>query len=369
MDSYLQQVGSRLDEQLVVSDPDGTVTRIEWNRPPPGFAYSGGAERAFSWTPPVAGTWRVEVTATDDAGASSSAVATFISRYPQRQHTLVGLGDSVAAGFGLDLTDALLGDPCWRAPADSYPNRVMDLLVEAEEVPQAQAEVVLVACSGSSTGDVWESPTWFPPDAPAGIGESDWSQLDWAIQLNPGYITLTVGANDLGVVDLSILAGGELDDAELARRLENVAGGVGYLLDELLDRTDAEIVLTNYYNPTAVNPTGLEGCRGECFVELADVMHNELNRVLAGVADRYRARVSLADVATLYEGHEAGDALGPNWLREPIETLLGVQVRAYCSEEDPGESWVSSIDCVHPTGAGMSAIAGEVAAVFGAARG
>ena len=364
VDSFVWQVGDRLDGRLVVGDADGTVTGIVWNRPPPGFTSPGGAAPSFSWTPPVAGTWRAEVTATDDAGASSTAEVKFVSRHPRRQYTLVGLGDSVAAGFGLDLTDALLGDPCWRAPRDAYPGRVMDHLVAAGDVSRGEARVVLAACAGTSTTDVWESPTWPPPGAPEDLGESGWSQLDWVIHLNPGYVTLTVGANDVGVVDLSILAGGELDRAELDRRLEAVAGGVGYLLDELVDRTDARIALTNYYNPTAVNPTGLQGCRGSCFVELGDVVHDALNRTLTRAAQRHGSRVRLVDVAPLFEGHEAGDALGPGWLREPIESLLGVQVGAYCSEEDVAGSWISSFDCVHPTGDGMAAIAEVTAAAF-----
>ena len=367
-DTFVRQVGDRLDARLVVGDPDGTVTGVAWLRPPPGFAAAGGANPGFSWTPPVAGTWRVEVSATDDAGATTTAGITFVSRHPPRRHTLVGLGDSVAAGFGLDLTDALLGDPCWRAPADAYPGRVMDRLIGSGKVPRSEANVVLAACAGSSAGDVRDSPTWPPPGAPEDFGEAGWSQLDWAIHLNPGYVTLTVGANEVGVVDLAVLAGGELDRAELDRRLDVVAGGVGYLLDELVDRTDARIVLTNYYNPTAAKPVGLQGCRGDCFVELGGIVHDALNRTLAEAAARHGPRVQLVDVARLFDGHEAGDALGPGWLREPIETFLGVQVRAYCSEEDPPGSWISSFDCVHPTGDGMAAIAEAVAAAFAASQ-
>lgn len=364
VDSFVWQVGDRLAARLVVGDPDGTVTGIEWNRPPPGFTSPGGADPSFSWTPPVAGTWLARVTATDDAGASSEAEIRFVSRYAHRQYILMGLGDSVAAGFGLDLTDALLGDPCWRAPGAGYPGRVMEHLVAAGDVPRDEARVVLAACAGTSTSDVWEAPTWSPHGVRQGVGEPGWSQLDWAVRLNPGYVTLTVGANDVGVVDLSILAGGELDRAELDRRLEAVAGGVGFLLDELVDRTDARIALTNYYNPTAVNPTGLPGCRGACFVELGEVVHDSLNRTLARAAARHGSRVQFVDIAPLFEGHEAGDALGPDWLRDPIETFLGVQVRAYCSEGDPSGSWVSSFDCIHPTGDGMAAIAEAVAAAL-----
>ncbi|MDE0653719.1 MAG: GDSL-type esterase/lipase family protein [bacterium] len=369
VDSFVWPVGQRLDARLSVSDPDGSVTGIAWLRQPPGFAAAGGANPGFSWTPPVAGTWRAEVTATDDKGTTTTATVTFVSRHPHRQHTLVGLGDSVAAGFGLDLTDALLGDPCWRAPGSAYPARVMDRLVAAGDVPRGEARVVLAACAGAFTSGVWESPTWPPPGAPEGLGEPGWSQLDWAIHLNPGYVTLTVGANDVGVADLSILAGGELDRAELDQRLEAVAGRLGYLLDELVDRTDARIVLTNYYNPTAANPRGLRGCRGQCFVELTDIVHDALNDTLARAATRHASRVRLADVAPLFEGHEAGDALGPGWLRKPIETFLGVQVRAYCSTEDPPGSWISPLDCVHPTGDGMAAIAERVASALSASQG
>ena len=364
VDSFVWAVGERLDARLSVGDPDGTVTRIVWHRPPPGFGHPGGADTSFSWTPPVAGTWRGEVTATDDGGATATAEVAFVSRHPRRQYTLVALGDSVAAGFGLDLTDALLGDPCWRAPRAAYPSLVMDRLVEAGKVPAGEAQVVLAACSGSSTVDVWEPPTWLPPGAPRDLDGTAWSQLDWAVQVNPGFVTLTVGANDVGVVDLSIAPGGELDRDELERRLAAVVGGVGYLLDELVQRTDARIAITTYHNPTALNPTGLGDCRGQCFVDLANIVHESLNQALAEVAARHAPRVRVVDVAPLFVGHEAGDALGPDWLREPIESLLGVQVGAYCSVEDPDGSWISSLDCLHPTGDGMRAIAGVVAAAL-----
>ncbi len=366
VDPFVWTVGERLEARLSVADPDGRVTRITWRRPPPGFSSPGGADASFSWTPPVAGTWDGQVTAVDDDGAGTTSDVTFIARHPSRQNVLVALGDSVAAGFGLELTDALLGDPCWRAPRAAYPKGVLDRLVAAGELPGQRARLVLAACAGTSTSDVWEVPTWLPPGAPEDLGEAGWSQLDWAVHLNPRYVTLTVGANDVGVVDLSIFEGGELDSEELASRLEAVAGKVGHLLDELVRRTDALIALSNYYNPTATDPTGLAGCRGECFVEQAALVHGSLNEALAQAAARHGARVQFVDIAPLFAGHEAGDALGPDWLRGPIETVLGVQVRAYCSAEDPAGSWISSFDCVHPTGDGMAAIAEAVAAALAA---
>lgn len=364
VDSFRWTVGERLEARLSAGDPDGRVTRIAWRRPPPGFSSPGGADDSFSWTPPVAGTWEGQVTATDDDGAGTTADVTFIARHPYRRNVLVALGDSVAAGFGLDLTDALLGDPCWRAPRAGYPKGVLDRLVAGGKLPGRDARLVLAACAGTSTSDVWEAPTWLPPGAPADLGDPGWSQLDWVVHLNPRYVTLTVGANDVGVVDLSILSGGELDREELDRRLVTVEGEVGHLLDELVNGTDARIALTNYYNPTATDATGLPGCRGECFIEQAALVHDALNEALARAAARHDSRVRLVDIAPLFAGHEAGDALGPGWLREPIERLLGVRVRAYCSEADPPGSWVSPLDCVHPTGDGMAAIAEAVAATF-----
>ncbi|MCY3785110.1 MAG: GDSL-type esterase/lipase family protein [bacterium] len=368
-DSFATTVGERLEGRLSVGDPDGRVTGIAWRRPPPGFESPGGADDSFSWTPPVAGTWQAQVTATDDDGASTTAEITFMARHPHRRNVLVALGDSVAAGFGLDLSDALLGDPCWRAPEEGYPERVMDRLVAEGLVPVAsEARVVLAACAGSSTVDVWATPTQRPPGAPEGFGEPGWSQLDWAVGLNPRFVTLTVGANDVGVVDLAIIEDGELDRAELDRRIEAVAGGVGYLLDALVAQTDSRIVLTSYYNPTATDPTGLAGCRGACFVEKAALVHEALNGALARAAARHGPRVQMADIASLFRGREAGDSLGPSWLRDPIEAFLGVRVGAYCSKDDPSGSWISSFDCIHPTGDGMAAIAGAVAAAFAAPR-
>ena len=361
-------VGRQHADRIEAQDPDGEVVRITWAKSPPGLldAKTPDSLGNYEWTPTAAGTWDAEITAFDDEGASVTAKVEFIARHEATPDALVALGDSVAAGFGLQRRDFLFGDSCWRAPGSSYPGFVMEELVEAGEVSSSRDRVILAACTGHRSADVWEKVVRRPDGAPKEMGEDGWSQLDWAVRVNPGYVVLTVGANDIGVADLSwlLLPDGGIREDELGRRVTEVRGGVGNLLEELTAKTDSLIVITTYYNPVAVSPAGLDECSGECFFDLATDVVDALNDAIVGAAEQYASRVRVAKIGALFEGREASSSFGPDWIREPIERILGVQVSAYCSQEATEGTWVSTVDCIHPNEDGMRAIPSVVSDLF-----
>lgn len=364
--------GETLRGSIEASDPDGEVVGITWVKAPPGMVRSEEGELGeFEWTPGVAGYWVGEVVATDDDGATETAEIEFLARYRANPHYLVAIGDSVASGFGLQRRDFLFGDPCWRAPDAAYPGLVMERLLDAGALPDSDTRVVLAACVGTRVADLWGDAVHRPDGAPDGFEDEGWSQMEWVIRTNPGFVTVTVGANDLGVVDLSWLSvsdsGGEINQVELSRRSASMRGTLGRLLERLVEETDAAVVLTTYYNPVADVPKGLTGCEGECFADLAGEVLGVLNQAIVEEAASFAPRVQVAEIAEVFTGHSAGDSFGPDWARGPIERLLGIQVSAYCSErsaEDDDATWISTLDCIHPNKEGMRAIASVVADVF-----
>lgn len=361
-------VGQQQKGEIEARDPDGEVVRIAWAKVPSGLVRGEESDGlgSYEWTPIVAGTWEGEVNVYDDEGAATTASVEFIARYEANPDTLVALGDSVAAGFGLQRGDFFLGDPCWRAPGSSYPGFVMKELVDAGQVSSRRDRVILAACTGHRSDKVWEDAVRRPDGAPEEMSGDGWSQLDWAVRANAGYVVLSVGANDIGVSDLSWLRlpDGSIKEDEMQRRVADVRGGVGHLLEELIAKTDSRVVITTYYNPAGPSPTGLDGCPGECFSDLVGKVVDALNGAIREAAEQYDSRVKVAEIAPLFEGHEASSSFGPNWLRKPVEDLLGVQVSAYCSQESNEDTWISTFDCIHPTEEGMRAIASAVSELF-----
>ena len=242
----------------------------------------------------------------------------------------------------------------------------MKELVDAGQVSSRRDRVILAACTGHRSDKVWEDAVRRPDGAPEEMSGDGWSQLDWAVRANAGYVVLSVGANDIGVSDLSWLRlpDGSIKEDEMQRRVADVRGGVGHLLEELIAKTDSRVVITTYYNPAGPSPTGLDGCPGECFSDLVGKVVDALNGAIREAAEQYDSRVKVAEIAPLFEGHEASSSFGPNWLRKPVEDLLGVQVSAYCSQESNEDTWISTFDCIHPTEEGMRAIASAVSELF-----
>jgi lysophospholipase L1-like esterase len=365
-------LGRPVEVAVRATDPDGGTVTVAVAGLPAGASFDAGAG-VVRWSPAPgqAGTWPLRVEAVDGDGLAATATVDVRARAPAHPAAYLALGDSVASGYGLDRTDYLGGDGCGRAEGEAYPARAAAGL--------GRPGVDLVACSGATADDVRTDPV--PgPDGLVGDGRGDRSQLDWAVDVNPGLVTLTVGANDLRFFAAPELigAGGAVDGERLAGRLTDLSGDLDHLLGRLVSATDATVVVTTYHDPTAATPHGIAGCEGACFARAAAGVVDALDATLAEVAGRFGDRVVLADVRPAFAGHGAGNGLGPDGLRAGelpswvptavtgvVDGLSGVT--PFCADGHPGgEPWVSSFDCVHPNGSGADAYAAAVVAALSA---
>ena len=273
------------------------------------------------------------------------------------QPVYLAMGDSVPSGHGLDRSDYLLTDGCWRDRGESYPGHV------AERLPGL--ELHLVACSGAYLDDMGDERVTGGPDEL--VGSSKATQLEWAAAVNPEVISLTIGANDLGFLHPErLVVDGVLDASELARRLSDVAIGLDRVLDELVTTTDATVVVTTYHDPTAVDPHGVDGCERTCFAEAARAVVDALGDTIIEAAADHDA-VVVADVRGRFEGHGAPNGRGPDGIRAGkgfFGWLVPSPTRAiapYCSKgPHENDTWVSAADCIHPNGEGQVAYAEAV---------
>ncbi|MFN3215244.1 MAG: GDSL-type esterase/lipase family protein [Acidimicrobiales bacterium] len=343
-----------------VSDAGGDVEVVatEFVGEPPGVVDG-------TWIPETAGTWDATILVTDDLGRIGEHPVRFSARHPASPDTLVAIGDSVASGHGLQARDYLGGDPCFRSD-DGYPNLVAQGLIERGVFAETGAAVV-VACSGAGVADVTTalvtggSPDWAPP----GIGAL--TQIDWAVRANPAVVTVTVGINDIGFVEpAGLIVDGRLDEEVFDARVSAMADGLGAIVARLVGETDADIVVTGYYNPAAARPQGIEGCELECFRTVAGQAVERVDgAILTALPDDPRVRfVSLAE---RFADHGAPNGLGLDSARAG-EGVLGelfggpfVGTQAYCARgETVGESWINALDCVHPDDEGHRQIAAAV---------
>lgn len=363
-------VGGIASAGLGAHDPEGGPVELTATGLPPGAAITGFR---LTWEPLDAGTWPVAVRATDAGGGEAHATILLVARWPDHPGALVGLGDSVASGHGLSWRDYLGRDRCWRAEDEAYPRLVRDRW----EVERGGGDgFALVACSGATAADLLEEPVGggLPGTGPDGGGPLP--QVEWAVRANPGLVTVTVGANDLRFThpDESLDADGRVDAGAVTERLGGLADSLDRALRRLVEATDAVVVVTGYHDPTAERPHGVPGCEETCFRQAAAEVVARLNRTLRTVADRFPAeRVRFADVAPAFEGHAAPNGLGPDgWRSGDLPGPLGDLFEAttggtspYCAVGHPdGDPWVSSLDCVHPNGAGARAYADAVRAAW-----
>ena len=368
------EVGQPVTVSSTVRDADPSSVEVAWVGLPPGGEDLGTSAR---WTPDDAGRRAVAVTATDPRGRTTAAYVVVESRYPPRPHAVVGVGDSVASGHGLQRRDYLGRDDCWRAEDEAYPRRVFDDVRQADgAAAPSGAAFALVACSGARASELLDEPVGGGIDGTSPEG-SDLSQVEWAVRANPGVVTVTVGANDLGFShpERLLTDDGHLDLGKVRERLEGLEEDLTRVLERLVGATDAQVVVTTYHDPTADDPQGVDGCEGACFAAAARDAVGRLNRTIGDVAGRFPDdRVRLADPSGAFEGHGAPNGIGPDGLREigfgSVGDLLGLStdgVHPYCARGDSGGgSWISSVDCVHPNAAGAAAYAAAVLAALDA---
>jgi len=358
--------------QTVAIDIDSTIVDIEIFEGPGGLTVT--ADNALRYIPLAAESRNALIQVTDSQGLTTIGNVALVGRFSGHPNALMALGDSVPAGHGLDLEDYLGNDPCWRGP-NSYPRQTFDRLRAAGVFPPGQGEFALLACSGADVDDLFE--------AEVGGGFSDVTpangkrtQLDWAIRSNPRFVTLTIGANDTGFVgpqQLFLEDGITLDRPQVDRRMAVIEQDLQFVLNELVTKTDATIFVTNYYNPTAERPQGVPGCRLECFRSASDEVVGRMNDVIEEVARSYNDdRVVFVDFETPFVGKGAPNGLGPDGLREGGFGIIGdllageVQdVHPYCARGDTvGESWINSVDCVHPDERGTEELGALMAATI-----
>lgn len=370
--TFRAAVGESVTLDVTAFDSDGQVEDIVWAGLPPGIEQSDTGETV--WIPADAGTWLGSYEVRDDDGAVSRADAAFVARYPSNRDGLVAMGDSVASGHGLQESDYLGRDGCWRDGGEAYPRRVFDALVAAGDLAEERAELGLVACSGHDTDDLFETPVSGGISGTAPDGVDKLTQLEWAVRANPAIVTLTIGANDTGFVGPAklLLPDHSLNRPDVAQRMDVIRSDLRIVLERLVTATDAEIYVTNYYDPTATDPQGVPGCRHECFADKAAEVVDEMNRTIAEVVAEFDLRVQLVDIHTPFVGHGAPNGLGPDGLRAGGFGILGslvgglvAEVHPYCSHGDAtGDPWINSIDCVHPDGGGTQVIADTVLAAI-----
>ena len=369
------RIGSVESVVIPVVDAEGDAVTVAVTGPP-GLSVapaSAGAWR-LRWDPRNTGPAAASLTLTDEHGATRTVPVSLRATNPRFDDTMLGLGDSVASGHGLQRRDYLQRDECWRAEGEAYPALVHEGLVERGALGP-DGDFHLLACSGATLADLLDDPVTGGPAAAAPDGVSKMSQVDWAVAVNPELVTLTAGANTLGFTDAwnLIEADGDIDSVELRRRRDRVEQDLHAVLTRLVDHTDARIVITNYYNPAAREPQGVDGCERACFRRRSEEVVDDLHFSLSSVAARFpRDRVELVDLIEAFEGHGAPNGLGPDgvrsgavgWVRELIGAPLE-GVHPYCAHgHDDAGSWINYVDCVHPDSRGHREIADAVLAAL-----
>ena len=370
------EIGEFLTDSIVAFDPDGDDVVVRVGDGPDGFGpvvNGRGRVIGFEWEPLEPGEWDVTVSGTDPDGLVTEEVVRLVARHPRSVDLVLAMGDSLAAGFGRDRSDFLGDDACYRSERDAYGLRTAERLVGVGSLP-ADAEALLVACSGVTVADLAGTAV----AATAQSGEIDErtprSQRAWAEDLNPTIITLTVGASDVGLWDAEeverFVRSHAVDPStgELAEQLDSVEIGMADLLERLTTTTDAHIALTTYFDPTPTDPVGVDGCEGECFAEALAFLYGELNeRIVRAAGTVDTGRVSVVRLDGEYDIWEAGNALGPDGLRDGLGPLQGVVDRftggagAACADDStPAQDLVSSLDCRHPNESGHERLAARV---------
>lgn len=345
-----------------VTDPDGDPVRLRPNRSIPGLrtVRVDGVITEFRFRPRVPGTWKLTLTAVDDNSGSSTKEVAFVARNTPNPGTVLAMGDSMGSGHGRDIGDYLGRDSCWRSESKAYSRRAYNTLA-SKGLLGSSTKFEMVACSGFTALDILSS------------RQDGVTQLQRAIDLNPGVVTLTVGANDIRF-DAPwnfVTPADELNTEFLDPLLATYERRLGTILQRLVDRTDADIVITTYYNPAAQSPQGIKGCRRACFLRISNQALDELNQTIFDVVDEIDSpRLNVADIRTQFEGHGAPNGFGPDGLREEgvpvIRDIFGRIVEGthpYCARgKTTDDTWVSRVDCVHPNGTGHRRIGTVVAA-------
>lgn len=242
----------------------------------------------------------------------------------------LALGDSLAAGYQPDRGDE---------PEGGYVGRVLDELRDRDNKAN-KLHLRNVACSGETVVSMLEGGRC---DYPQG------SQLDQALHFlrahgrNTELITVTIGANDVQRC-VSRSPGGPMsvDYACVQQGLATVATRLPAALGALRAAApDAQIVVTDYYNPFLAAWSADPG-----LAQLSSVLQDQLNGQIVAAAAGVDAEV--ADVAGAFSSDVWAPAPGSG---------LPTNVAVICSW-----TWMCRQTDIHANDLGYAAIAGAVVA-------
>ncbi|MDD9207620.1 SGNH/GDSL hydrolase family protein [Georgenia sp. 10Sc9-8] len=215
-------------------------------------------------------------------GSSSAPAAPAAAGRPDGVGNAAGwylqLGDSLAAGYQPDRGEDLTG---------GYADDVLGALRE----DAGKTKLENISCPGETVVTMMDGGRC---DYPKG------SQLDQALHFLHAHgdktraIAVTIGANDV----VSCVLTGSLDEECLVQGLAEVNERLPQVLGALREAApDAEIVVTNYYNP--ILAFWLQGSDGQALAEQSMGLQDQLNSIIAGAAASADAEV--ADVAAAFE--------------------------------------------------------------------
>lgn len=305
--------------------------------------------------------------------------------------TYFALGDSYASGHGL-LDEVGTGKDgagkvgnCRRAPS-SYPYLVARALGETYTV-----DLHHLACSGATAGPTTlkSSDKQFHPDKDLGhqveTAEAFLNERDQTGNTAPVLITITIGANDLGIDGAEAEAirqvfqpvSSNLTGAEFFEWLDGKTASIDANLtpgiDRLLDHENVYVVLTDYPNPFREN--GFAGACTNVFDSLTcdDRMEHLMLSLTATMAKQVgrvddRSHLHIATLGSRFASHysdcgpfSATDNANETWFQNQI------QVSDYTRVIDNAE-WnillndlIANMDqCFHPNALGAQAIADAV---------
>lgn len=345
------------------------------------------------------------------ASARETSPSVAVAR-PEPTSTLLGLGDSVAAGYGL-------------GPADGSPdNQLAYPYLAARAAGLAGSDLAVSgACATRHRPDLPFDPADDTPadcDSTTSAVEQARNAIDRGV--DPEVVTVTVGANDIRFSDcfafiLGTTATNDCAGDAFAKHLGALQRNLTELLRYLHGRLpDTRLLVTGYYNvlpDTAADPSRpcvlsrlleakARGVRQTSYLLLvhrkdfdkyaATVTQPAYHREAQAIVDRLdqsiqRATVGLADFVSLqraFAGHDMcgaypGSGYAPYVFapRIRVEARLGVSVtlesatptetcRLPCTTETEKQSWgpfvgeFAANGAPHPNGAGQSAIAAAV---------
>lgn len=363
------ELGQTWSDAIVATDPDGDAVVVRMGEAPLGFSpvlSARGVITGFEWQPREPGQWTVDLEATDPSGATTNATLELVARASRETSLVLSLGDSIAAGFGRDRSDFLGTDDCFRSEADTYAVFATELLVEAGALDD-DTEVQLAGCR-DATVESLDNITVQATDAGGDARGEPATQLQMARALNPTIITLTIGGATGGLFDVESLfvpstadnSEPHIDEDALAAAQQIIDEGLRDVLAELLRTTDAHVAVTTYYDPTAQDPVGVEGCRASCFTESMRRVVDALNASIVGAADAVSEdRISIVRLDGEVDVWEAAGGFGPGFLRDRFGSS------ATCADRgDPERALVSTLDCIHPNTEGHQEIGELVAATL-----